>query len=159
MAKWREVKQGRIPKKKESSISSSSLKKTSTVSIPLRFKSFLIDTFFITTPILYIVIYLLMGGGEEFSQNRSAGWGLIFLFHFFIISFFWLRKAQTPGMKAYNIKLVSNNEHAPNFIQIFIRYSTTLFAIISIFLLFVPFFRKDKRTFQDIFSNTHIALE
>lgn len=161
MAKWRDVKQGRTSKKKETPNFSSSLEKPNIVPIAIRLKSFLTDTFLLTTPILYIVIYLLMGSGEEFAQNRAAGWGLIFLFHFTLIFFFWFVKTQTPGMKAYNIKLVSNSKvkKKPTFIQVTLRYIVTLLATISFFLLFVPFFRKDKQTLQDIFSNTHIVLE
>lgn len=157
MAKWREIKQG---KKADTQVSMSE-QVQSTPSAPLssRLKAFLTDTFLITTPIFYVVIYLIMGSGEAFAQDRTSGWLMILIAHSAVILFFWYKKAQTPGMKAYDIKLVNNQEKALNFLQILIRYLATLFAVISLFLLFLPFFRKDKRTFQDLFSNTHIINE
>ena len=41
-------------------------------------------------------------------------------------------------------------------LQTLIRYSATLFSIISIFFIFTPFVNKEKKTFQDIVSNTKI---
>ena len=98
-----------------------------------------------------------MGSGQEFAQNRSLGWGIIFAIHFIIIAIFWLKNGQTPGLRAYDIKLVDNiTKQRVSVIQVLVRYATTLFAVISIFLLFIPFFNKDKKTFQDILSNTII---
>ena len=155
MAKWRDVKQNRIQETKVETINKSS--RDELASLPSRLKAFLTDTFLITTPILYIVIYLVMGSGEEFSQNRSLGWGIIFTVHALIILIFWLKNGQTPGLKAYDIKLVNNiTKQRVSVIQVLVRYLTTLFAVVSIFLLFVPFFNKDKKTFQDILSNTII---
>ena len=155
MAKWRDVKQNRIQETKVETINKSS--RDELASLPSRLKAFLTDTFLITTPILYIVIYLVMGSGEEFSQNRSLGWGIIFTVHALIILIFWLKNGQTPGLKAYDIKLVDNlTKQRVSVIQVLVRYLTTLFAVVSIFLLFVPFFNKAKKTFQDILSNTII---
>lgn len=155
MAKWRDVKQNRIQETKVETINKSS--RDELASLPSRLKAFLTDTFLITTPILYIVIYLVMGSGEEFSQNRAMGWGIIFFVHSMIILILWLKNGQTPGLKAYDIKLVDNlTKQRVSVIQVLVRYITTLFAVVSIFLLFTPFFNKDKKTFQDILSNTII---
>ena len=156
MAKWRDVKQNRV-KNSENFSSIGKASKDNLASLPSRLKAFLTDTFLITTPILYIVIYLIMGSGAEFAQNRSLGWGIIVSFHAIIILIFWLKNGQTPGLRAYEIKLVDNvTKQRVSVIQVLIRYVTTLFAVISLFLLFVPFFNKDKKTFQDILSNTVI---
>ena len=156
MSKWRDVKQNRV-KEKKSINSNIKLPKSNLASLGLRLKAFLTDTFLITTPILYIVIYLIMGSGEEFAQNRTLGWGIIFSVHALIILIFWLKNGQTPGLRAYEIKLVdTNTRQRVSVVQVLIRYITTLFAVISIFLLFLPFFNKDKKTIQDIFSNTII---
>ena len=156
MSKWRDVKQNRVQNKvvNDSKVKSP---KSDLASLGLRLKAFLTDTFLITTPILYIVIYLIMGSGEEFAQNRTLGWGIIFSVHALIILIFWLKNGQTPGLRAYEIKLVdTNTRQRVSVVQVLIRYITTLFAVISIFLLFLPFFNKDKKTIQDIFSNTII---
>lgn len=154
MSKWRDVKQNRVEKNIPKKVLHPSL---NFVSIAKRFKAFLTDTFLITTPILYIVIYLIMGSGQEFADNRSLGWGIIFAVHFIIIAIFWLKNGQTPGLKAYDLKLVdSKTESKVSILQAIIRYSATLFSIISIFFIFTPFVNKEKKTFQDIVSNTKI---
>ena len=156
MSKWRDVKQNRVQNKvvNDSKVKSP---KSDLASLGLRLKAFLTDTFLITTPILYIVIYLIMGSGEDFAQNRSLGWGIIFAVHASIILIFWLKNGQTPGLRAYEIKLVDSiTKQRVSVIQVLIRYVTTLFAVVSNFLLFLPFFNKDKKTIQDIFSNTII---
>ena len=156
MPKWRDVKQNRAQQeKKVDSIKESS--KNDSASIPLRLKAFLTDTFLITTPILYIVIYLIMGSGAEFAQNRTMGWAIIIVVHTTIILIFWLKNGQTPGLRAYELKLVDNvTKQRVSVIQVIVRYLATFFALVSIFLLFIPFFNKDKKSFQDILSNTII---
>ncbi len=156
MPKWRDVKQNRVQQeKKVDSIKESP--KNGSASIPSRLKAFLTDTFLITTPILYIVIYLIMGSGAQFAENRAMGWGIIFAIHATIILIFWLKNGQTPGLRAYELRLVDNiTKQRVSVIQVIVRYVATLFAVISIFLLFIPFFNKDKKSFQDIFSNTII---
>jgi len=155
MAKWRDVKQSRINNTNNDSTKKEV--KTNFASLPSRLKAFLTDTFLITTPIFYIVIYLIMGSGEEFAQNRTMGWGIIFTVHAGIILIFWLKNGQTPGLKAYELKLIDNvSLNRVSVLQVLIRYIATLIAVISIFLLFVPFFTKDKKSFQDILSNTSI---
>lgn len=158
MAKWRDVKQNRVKENIENSktvLSNSSLLISSKLSS--RFKAFLTDTFLITTPILYIVIYLVMGSGQEFAQNRSLGWSIILAIHFIIIAIFWLKNGQTPGLKAYDLKLVDNKTLSRvSVLQVIIRYFATLASIISIFFIFTPYINKERKTFQDIVSNTKI---
>ena len=159
MARWRDTKNTRnkdinpVSKKKEIvQIESSPLGK--------RLRAFITDTFLITTPILYIVIYLIMGDGEAFSQDRVKGWSIILVIHLLLIIFFWFVKNQTPGLKAYQLKIVNaTNKERISFIQSLTRYVATLFSIVSFFLIFLPFFRKDKKTFQDLVSNTIIVPE
>lgn len=155
MAKWRDIKHNKV-KTQKSELNNKS-PKSDLASLASRLKAFLTDTFLITTPILYIVIYLVMGSGAEFAQNRTMGWSIIFIVHALLILIFWLKNGQTPGLKAYDLKLVDNTtKQRVSVIQVLVRYLTTLFAVVSFFLLFMPFFNKDKKTFQDILSNTII---
>lgn len=157
MAKWRDIKQGKVASKEEEVNTSSNTLLIAPLSA--RLKAFLTDTFLITTPIFYLVIYFIMGGGEAFEQDRTTGWLLILFMHSIVILFFWAVKSQTPGMKAYDVKLVNHDQQRPNFIQVLIRYVATLFCVVSLILMFIPFFRKDKRTFQDIFSHTYVVKD
>ncbi|MEN8718617.1 MAG: RDD family protein [Sulfurovum sp.] len=155
MAKWRDVKQKKVSKENEQSKAQQNTHVSINSSIPSRLKAFITDSFLITTPIFYIVIYLIMGSGDEFAQNRTLGWGMIIGVHLLIVTGFLYVKRQTPGMRAYELTLIdSSTKQRANLLQILIRYFATTFAIISIFLMFIPFFNKDKKTFQDILSNT-----
>jgi len=160
MAKWRDIKQNRVTKNSKSNNLNSTLNHSIDASLSSRLKAFLTDTFLITTPIFYIVIYLIMGSGEGFAQNRSLGWSVILTIHFIIVAIFWLKNGQTPGLKAYGIRLVdSKTLKRVSVLQVFIRYFSTTISLISIFLLFIPYLNKDKKTFQDIVSNTKIIDE
>ena len=158
MAKWRDVKQNRVEKKdtKQDSITKA---RDEFVPIGARLKAFLIDGFIITTPLFYIVIYFFMGGLHDFSENRVLGWSLILIPNYIIIAILWLSKMQTPGLKAYNFKIVNKNNDRISVVQSIVRYLATLIAIPTIFLLFVPFFNKQKKSFQDLVSNTSIIYE
>lgn len=156
MSKWRDVKHNRA-QKKEPILKS---QKSDLASLGSRFKAFLTDTFLITTPIFYIVIYFIMGSGDDFAQNRVLGWSIILIIHFIIILVLWLKSGQTPGMKVYSIKLVDNTSgQRVGLFQVIIRYITTAFALIFFFLLFIPYFNKERKTIQDMVSNSAIINE
>ncbi len=160
MAKWRDVKNNRVSSNsiKKDSFNSNSPQNLATLS--QRFKAFLTDLFLITTPIIYIVIYLVLGSGDEFAQNRALGWSIILIVSFLAIAIFWLKNGQTPGLKAYDIKLVDNTtEDRISVLQALVRYIATFFAIILIAPLFYCYFNKDRKTFQDIVSNTKIIKQ
>ncbi len=158
MARWRDLKHKKQKNYIDRTISpvEEGLKPSS---LARRFKAFLTDSFLVNTPITYIVIYFILDGGQDFAQHRIFGWSLILGVTAFIIVFFWYVKKQTPGMKAYEQKIVNNKGERISFIQGLIRFLATTFAICSVFLTFVAFFRKDKRTFQDIISQTTIIDE
>lgn len=160
MAKWRDVKNNRVSKEnlKKDSFKSNSSQNLATLS--QRFRAFLTDLFLITTPIIYLVIYVIMGGGDGFAQNRTLGWGIILLLCYLIIGIFWLKNGQTPGLKSYDIKLVDNKtEGRLSVIQASVRFITTFFAIVLIAPLFYCYFNKDRKTFQDLLSNTKIIKQ
>lgn len=157
MARWRDAKRGSDKESKKEQKENRSSNTFGLASLPSRLKAFITDSFLITTPIVYVTIYLLMGSGQEFSQHRGIGWLIILVVHFIVIMAFWLKSAQTPGLKAYEGKLVNaSNKEKIGVIQATIRYFATLFSIISFFCMFLPFFRKDKKTFQDLVSNSCI---
>ncbi len=159
MARWRDTKQNKSSSKKTTSIKEENIQIESSP-LSVRLRAFLTDTFLITTPILYIVIYLIMGSGEAFSEDRIKGWSIILVVHLILIIFFWFVKSQTPGLKAYDLKIVDTlSKGRISLLQSLVRYTATLFAVVSFFLLFLPFFRKDKKTFQDLISRTIIVHE
>ncbi|MBL0686235.1 MAG: RDD family protein [Sulfurospirillum sp.] len=148
MARWRNIKQGKTPRK---NIENSNF----TISYPInRIKAFITDTFMILMPLLYIVFYLVMGSREEFSEEMLTGWIYIFVPHFCIVLSFWFFKSQTPGYKAYSIKLVSSDLSRPSIFQLIVRYFAFILSTSLIVGLFLALLRKDKKTLHDLISGT-----
>ncbi len=162
MSRWRDAKKGRITPSEpieEKAKKSISIDKRQ-LSLSSRMKSFLIDTFLINMPIMYFTIYVLMDGGSGFSQNMSSGWIIILLINFAIVILFWSIKGQTPGLKAYDGLLVNTTTNKKvSVLQALVRYMMTLLSILSIIGIILPFMRKDKKTLQDVLSNTYIINE
>ncbi|BAF70949.1 RDD family protein [Nitratiruptor sp. SB155-2] len=151
--RWRSVKQGKIDK----SQTETKQKDYSPAPISDRLKAFLTDTFMITMPIMYIVIYLVMGSREGFREHMAAGWLYIIIPHYLIVTFLWTIKGETPGMRAYDMKIIRwNSLENPNFFQSTIRYIAMPFSILSIVGVVIAFFRKDKATFHDLISLTRM---
>jgi len=159
MSRWRDTKKGKITPKEPvtNKTSNSNLTDKRQLSLSSRMKSFLIDTFLINMPIMYFTIYVLMGGGSGFSQDMTYGWLVILLMNFTVVISFWSIKGQTPGLKAYEGLVVdSHTNMRVSVLQAFVRYMMTLLCILSVIGIFLPFLRKDKKTLQDLLSNTFI---
>ncbi len=152
MARWRQIKQGKAPLPQEPK------EEHKPAPIADRLKAFLTDTFMITMPIMYIVIYLVMGSREEFRDHMAQGWFYILIPHYLIVTLLWTIKGQTPGMKAYDIAIVrwfDETKH-PNFLQSSIRYFAMPISILSIIGVLIAFFRSDRQTLHDLVSLTKL---
>lgn len=123
-----------------------------------RTKAFLVDTFMITMPIAYFVIYVVMSGGKGFEANKELGWLIILLLHAPVIISLWFFKSQTPGMKGYEIAIASltDEQTKPSFINLALRYAIMPLSIISVVGVLMAKFRKDKLTLHDLISKTKI---
>lgn len=148
MSRWRDVKHNKIVTKET--------KLPSYVISPIvnRVKAFITDTFMLLMPLLYIVFYMIMGSREKFAENMLLGWLYTFGPHFLIIISFWFFKSQTPGYKAYDIKLVNKNLKKPSLFQLIVRYFAFALSTVLIAGLFFAFLRKDKKTLHDLISGT-----
>ncbi len=156
-ARIRDVKQGKIKDKKQvtKSIKKNDIKYAS---IGDKIKAFITDLFMLLMPFLYFVIYLIMGSREEFQHNMAIGWLYILIPNFIIVVTFFFKKGQTPGCKAYEIKLVNrDDDNLPPLSAIILRYYIELISFITIIGIFVPFFRKDKKSLQDLISATQLV--
>ncbi len=150
--RWRYIKQGKVSHPKKTTEKS---KKFIAAPIKDRLKAFLTDTFMITMPIFYIVIYLVMGSREEFRAHMAQGWLYILIPHYLIVTTLWSLKGQTPGMKAYDMKLVRLNDRGlPNFFQATIRYIAMPISILSIVGVAIALFGKERLTLYDYISFT-----
>lgn len=149
--RWRNVKQGKKQKKTEEKEEQN----IPYASILDKTKAFLTDTFMITFPLIYIVIYFVMGDRQEFSENMAQGWLYIAIPHFVIVMLFWSIKGQTPGYKAYEIKLIDvSTMEKPSIVLLVLRYFIFLVSLLSMIGLIMAFFRKDRRSLHDLISGT-----
>ncbi|MBE0491450.1 MAG: RDD family protein [Sulfurospirillum sp.] len=149
--RWRDVRHGKIEPQK---IQKKALQNFTIAPIKERFKAFITDTFMLLMPLIYIVFYLIMGSREAFSESMLLGWIYIFVPHALFILSFWFFKGQTPGYKAYKIKLVSWDLSKPTLTQLFVRYITFALSTILVTGIILGFLRKDKKNMHDILSGT-----
>jgi len=124
-------------------------------SIADKTKAFITDSFMLLMPIMYIVAYFVMGGLQEFSEHKAEGWIAILLPNFVVVFLFFWRSGQTPGCRAYEIKLVdSTTGERAHPLAIALRYYFELISIASLFGLLMAFFRKDHKCLHDLLSGT-----
>jgi len=119
-----------------------------------KIKAFITDMFMIYAPILYVIAYVVMGGKDEFQSSQLAplmGVSLYGLIYAILISKF----GQTPGKKAYTIKVVDDKTYENiSFFRALFRYLAFLFSATILLGLFTGFYRKDKKLLHDIICNT-----
>ena len=156
--RFRDTKQGKISKiAKTKKLSSDDELRFATKKD--YFKAVLTDSFMLLMPIMYIVFYLVFGSREEYAHHWQLGGLYIFAGLAVVESIFLILKGQTPGMKAYNLKLISlYTKKKPLPALIIVR------QILSkiVFLMWgwvVMFFRKDNRNLQDIILYTALVYE
>ena len=159
MPRWRDIKQGRVSKKEKKE-----KKKDDNIflyaSLFDRIKAFLTDTFMILMPIMYIIIYLGFGTLQKAGQNKALVWLLIFLFLGIIVCFLYSKKGQTPGLKAYQLKIIDlKTKQNPSFFKAFLRFFIFSVEFITILPLFFALITKNKQGIHDILTNTAIIYE
>lgn len=124
-----------------------------------RIKAFITDMFMIYAPILYISAYVIMDGKDDFQASQlapllsTALYGLIYAL---LLS----RFGQTPGKKAYELKVVdSKNGEYIGFFRAILRFVAFLFTAATLLGLLLPLYRKDKKALHDILASTLVVVE
>lgn len=119
-----------------------------------RVKALITDMFMIYIPILYIITYVVLDGKDSFQASGVAQLIGVSLYAL-IYAVFLTKTGQTPGKKAYTIKVVDAVTYKklsfPRALWRFIAFLVS--ATIGIGLL-LPFFRKDNKALHDLMSNT-----
>jgi len=119
-----------------------------------KIKAFITDMFMIYIPILYIITYVVMGGKDEFQASDIAPFIGVSIYGL-IYSVLLMKFGQTPGKKAYTIKVVDNKTFKNiSFFRAFFRFFIFLLSATILIGLIFPFYRKDKKFFHDIVCNT-----
>ncbi|WP_457747155.1 RDD family protein [Sulfurimonas sp.] len=123
-------------------------------SYPDKIKALITDMFMIYAPILYLIAYVVMGGKDAFQSSQLApllGVTLYGIIYAILISKF----GQTPGKKAYNIKVVDDKRYENiGFFRALFRFVAFLFSATIVLGLLTPFYRKDKKALHDILCST-----
>ena len=159
MARWRDIKKGKISDTKQIKNQFSKEEEDFTLNAPVltQIKAVITDLFMLVMPLMYISIYLLLGGREGFQEHMLLGWTYIILPYVVISIIFLIVKGQTPGLKAYEIKLVNTKDHKDiNIFQAILRQTLSVLTTMSVIGLLLPFFRKDHKTIHDIIASTTI---
>ncbi len=122
-----------------------------------RAKAFLIDVFLLYVPIIY-VCYFVLGSKEAFKSNELAiflCWALFGI----IQGVFLATKAQSPGLKAYDLFLIDKKTgRKVSFLRIMLRYIIFLAGCAFFFIgLLISFARKDTLALHDLVSQSYIV--
>ena len=151
--RFRDIKKGIIPHQKIED--RETILDNNYAPIGTKIKAFITDIFMLLMPLMYIVTYLVLGSLQEFSEHKVDGWLYILIPNFIIVFLFFWKSGQTPGCRAYAIKLVdAETLEKAHPLAIALRYYFELLSIVSIIGIIIPFFRKDNRALHDILSGT-----
>lgn len=121
---------------------------------PLKIKAFITDMFMIYAPILYILAYLVMDGKDAFQSSQLAPLVAVTLYGV-IYALFLSKNGQTPGKKAYDLKVVDAKtlQHI-SFFRALCRFILFLFSASTLIGVLLPLYRKDKKGLHDIVCST-----
>jgi len=126
---------------------------------PDRVKALITDMFMIYMPIMFLITYAFLGGKDELQDSTIAPL-IATLIYGVIYALFLSKTGQTPGKKAYGIKVVIyKTQEKVSFIGGVWRFVAFLLSATSIVGLLLPFFRKDNKALHDLLSSTIEIIE
>jgi len=161
MARWRDIKKNKNTNSKNEKINDQKQEQTvanQSCSPLFRLKAFITDMFMIMMPIMYITTYIILDGKDSFQGNESAHWITMALYGAITVTF-WVLKGQTPGFKAYDLMIIDDKtKQKLGVVSAVLRYVMYLVSVISILGIIIPFFRKDKKTLQDLVMGTSVIV-
>ncbi|MEA2016863.1 MAG: RDD family protein [Campylobacterota bacterium] len=157
MARWRDTKKGNVESKTQNINEKEEVIRGLCTSPLHRVKAFVTDMFMIMMPIMYITTYIIMDGAESFQGSQTARW-LTMGIYGLITVVFWVKTGQTPGFKAYDLKIIDDNTgKIPTFGLAIARYVVFIISAVTIVGFLLSFFRKDKKTLQDVLMQTSVV--
>ena len=108
----------------------------------------------IYTPILYAITYVVLGNKEEFQHSFWGPFSAVVLYGI-IYALFLARTGQTPGKKAYKIKVVDERTYGNiSFFRALVRFAAFLFSATILIGVVFPFYNKQKKALHDIIAKT-----
>jgi len=159
MARWRKVKTNKTTTKKNQDNQTQIDKTDNIPTFFVRFKSFMIDLFMLYVPIVYALAYLVFNGASEFRNSSDAGALSMFLYGVLCVAF-WSLKGQTPGKKAYDLKLIDNKTGKNlSIIKAIFRYLAFLLSATTFVGVLLAQFRADKKALHDLITDSSVVYE
>lgn len=158
--RFRKLKQQtKSPSSKQTSEKSGPKKKALYARYPLKIKAFITDMFMIYAPILYILAYVVLGGKDEFQNSQFAPFIAVSIYGI-IYSILISKFAQTPGKKAYRLKVLdARSGKNISFLRALLRFIAFLFSATILIGLLFPLYRKDKKGLHDLIASTVEVVE
>ena len=124
-----------------------------------RIKAFITDMFMIYMPIMYLITYVVLNGKDELQASQIAPLMAVSLYGL-IYAFLVSKFGQTPGKKAYDMKIVDDKTGKQiGFFRALARFVAFLFTAATLLGLFLPFYRKDKKALHDLICSTLVVIE
>lgn len=122
-----------------------------------RVKAFITDMFMIYAPILYAITYVVMSGKDDFQSSQAAPFAAVAIYGV-IYATLLTKFAQTPGKKAYDIKVVDDRSGKNiGFFRAIFRFAMFLFTATTLLGLIIPFYRRDKKALHDLICGTIVV--
>ncbi|QXP87284.1 RDD family protein [Methylococcus capsulatus] len=120
-----------------------------------RFAAFLYDAFLLAGLLFAVTAAVLpLNEGQAFRSGHPAYSALLALFVFLYFGWFWTHGGQTPGMRAWRIRLCTENPGPLRGSQVAVRL---LAGILTLGLgTFWAWFDVKRRTLQDIVSRVRV---
>lgn len=140
----------------ESSSSETTLGSDKLIIAPLsvRAKVFILDTFMIYTPILYIIVYIFLGDKETFQGDQFYPFVGTILYGL-ILAFLQSVKKMSIGGRAYDVMVVdSTTGKSITFVVAFLRYLLSLISIMTLFGIIIAMTNKKRQTLHDFLCKT-----
>jgi len=127
----------------------------------MKAKAFLTDIFMLLMPVMYFVIYVVMGGLEEASHERLLTWSYAMIPFIVLLSIFMLKdEGRTPGARAQGLKVIEfHSLNKPSLFSIIFRNTTLLLTLFVPIFWFIPLFRKDNQSLHDLLSATTVIVD
>ena len=121
-----------------------------------RIKALIVDLFMIYMPIMYIMTYLILDGKDDLATSNIAPF-IATLVYGVIYAIFLSQSGQTPGKKAYEIKVVdAKTLENITFFRAFLRFVVFLFTVTTLIGLLFPLFSKNKKLLHDMLLKTTV---
>jgi len=122
-------------------------------------KAFLTDIFLIFMPILYFVIYVIMGGREGAGMDKLLTWTYVTIPFLIILTIFIYKdEGKSPGLRSQSLKVIDfDTLDKPSLFSTIFRNFALILTVLTFFGWIIMFFRQDKRGLHDLLSNTCVV--